>query len=111
VVTPSVLDEDLERRSKALFGNRHMLNVGKDIASGTGTFTVRDVALRTGVPYSSTHKLVRQLERLGLVTYAPVHVNDPQHRYQRERHKFWGAVQQLCVLTPGPEPKGGPSSA
>ena len=110
VVPPSVLNEELEQRSKSLFGNRHMLHVGNDIASSAGTFTVRDVAARTGVPYSSTHRLVKQLERLGLVSFASVETSDPQHRYQRERHRFWGAVQQLCAATPDAEAKG-PSSA
>lgn len=96
MVLALVLDDELETRSKSLFGNRHMLHVARDIASRRGPFTVKDVSTRTGVPYSSTHRLIRHLESVGLLEPTPG-ASSEQHRwYERASHKFWGAVQQLC---------------
>lgn len=98
VAFPSVLDETLELRSKSLFGNRHMLHVGRSIARQRGPFTVSDVAKTTGVPYSTAHRLVRQLEDVGLLRRLPqAAMSDPHHRFERLPHRFWGAVQQLCT--------------
>lgn len=95
---PSVLDETLEHRSKSLFGNRHMLHVGRNVAQQRGAFRVTDVATKTGVPYSSVHRLIRQLEDIGLLRrLPPASSPDPHHWFERVPHRFWGAVQQLCV--------------
>jgi hypothetical protein len=91
----SVLDEELEERSKSLFNNRHMLNVAGAIASRPRLFSVSELVAITGVPYSSTYRLVRQLERVGLVSAAPGKPGDQHRVYRRTTHKFWGAVQQL----------------
>jgi hypothetical protein len=103
---PSVLDETLEHRSKSLFGNRHMLHVGRNVAAQRGPFTVTDVSIKTGVPYSSAHRLIRQLEGVGLLRRLPATAaGDPHHRFERLPHKFWGAVQQLCApINPGVKP-------
>lgn len=97
MATPSVLDEVVEQRSKSLFGNRHMLRVADDIATRKDRFTVQDVAKRTQVPYSSAHRLVRQLETIGLVEPTPVEGTEPHRWYTRASHKFWDAAQELCV--------------
>jgi DNA-binding MarR family transcriptional regulator len=97
VATPSVLDEVVERRSKSLFGNRHMLRVADDIAARQGRFTVQDVATRTQVPYSSAHRLVRQLESIGLVDPTPAEATESHRWYTRASHKFWDAAQELCA--------------
>ncbi len=95
---PSVLDETLEHRSKSLFGNRHMLHIGRNVAKQRGPFTVTDVSTKTGVPYSSAHRLIRQLEGVGLLRRLPATASaDPHHRFERMPHRFWGAVQQLCA--------------
>lgn len=97
-VFPSVLDETLELRSKSLFGNRHMLHVGRNIARQRGSFTVTEVAKTTGVPYSTAYRLVGQLEEVGLLRRLPqAAMSDPHHRFERLPHRFWGAVQQLCT--------------
>ncbi len=91
-----VVDEMLEQRSKALFGNRHMLRVAHEIAVRPGPFTVTDVATSTGVPYSSVHRLVHQLDGIGLVVPSPA-ASAEQHRwYTRAPAKFWDAAQELC---------------
>lgn len=99
MVKAAVLDEDLETISKSLFGNRHMLHVGRQIASTPSAFTVSQVASQTGVPYSTAHRLVTQLQAVGLLKQVPAGVDDPSHWFKREAHKFWGAVQQLCKST------------
>lgn len=96
MVVASVLDDELETRSKSLFGNRHMLHIARDIATRRGPFTVKDVATRTGVPYSSTHRLIRHLESVGLLEPTPAKPSEQHRWYERATHKFWGAVQQLC---------------
>jgi len=97
VVVASVLDEELESRSKSLFGNRHMLHVAREIASRGRPFTVQEVSKKTGVPYSSTHRLMRQLEKVGLLEPAPPKQAEQHRWYRRPSHRFWGAVQQLCA--------------
>ena len=107
VAFPSVLDEALELRSKALFGNRHMLHIGRQIAKHRGPFTVTDVSTKTRVPYSTAHRLIRQLEDVGLLHRLPATASaDPHHRFERTPHRFWGAVQQLCApVSPGVDPR------
>jgi hypothetical protein len=105
VALPSVIDETVEVRSKALFGNRHMLRIAGDIAGRTSRFTVQGVANQTQVPYSSAHRLVRQLESLGLVEVAPAGSPENHRWYTRATHTFWDAAQQLCVVE-GNTPKG-----
>lgn len=97
MVVASVLNEELEARSKSLFGNRHMLHVARNIAPRRRPFTVMDVARSTGVPYSSTYRLIRQLEDVGLLASTPPRSSDQHRWYRRAAHKFWGAIQQLCA--------------
>lgn len=92
----SVLDAELESRSKSLFGNRHMLRVAQEVASRVDPFTAKDIAEATGVPYSTTHRLIRQLEQVGLLESNSLEASGQHRWYGRASHKFWGAVEQLC---------------
>lgn len=98
----AVLDEVLERRSKLLFGNRHMLQVARDVSVRVGVFTSLDVARVTGVPYTTVHRLLRQLELVGLLEQAAGDEPGQQLWFRRVSHQFWGAVSELCVDRPGP---------
>lgn len=74
-----------------------MLRVADDIATRQDRFTVQDVAKRTQVPYSSAHRLVRQLENVGLLEPTPAEATEPHRWYTRASHKFWDAEQELCA--------------
>ena len=69
-----------------------MLHIARDIATRRGPFTVKDVATRTGVPYSTTDRLIRHLESVGLLEPAPANPSEQHRWYERASHKFWGAA-------------------
>lgn len=101
-----VLDEELERRSKLLFGNRHMLQIVRGAASRVGAFTSMEVAGVTGVPYTTAHRLIRQLELVGLLEQAGENDGGQQLWFHRVAHQFWAAVDDLCAASPAREPEG-----
>jgi hypothetical protein len=54
-----------EQRSKALFGNKHMLDLCTGIAQRDEPFTALDLSTTVGLGYSTTHRLLASLTRAG----------------------------------------------
>jgi predicted transcriptional regulator len=75
-----------------------MLKVARDVAGREHRFTATEVASVTNVPYSTTHRLLRRLELLGLVDEAArdgLGRGQQECWFERNSHEFWGAVEEF----------------
>jgi hypothetical protein len=84
-----------EQRSKALFGNKHMLELCDGIARSGDRFTALELSATAGVGYSTTHRLLGSLVKVGLVARAPRSAGEREQWYVRQRHRFWDAMTDL----------------
>ena len=85
----------VEERSKALFGNKDMLALSAAIAGSKERFTAQEMSGTSGVGYSTTHRLLTSLQKVGLVERQPRSAGEREQWYLRRRHKFWDAATDL----------------
>ena len=82
-------------RSKALFGNRHLLAMSAQIAMGEQELVPRDLEARLGLPSSTVHRSLAALTTAGLMVRLPRGRGEREQRYRRLDHSFWKAVCEL----------------
>lgn len=86
---------DLAHRSKALFGNRHLLALSALIAAGDDDLVSRDLEAGLGLAPSTVHRSLAALSEVGLVVRIPRAHGEREQRYRRQAHPFWLAARQL----------------
>lgn len=95
------------RRSKALFGNEHMLGVAAFIAASDGALTLVDVCAATGIARTTAHRLIGTLTEVGLLNRLPRGSGERTQWYTRSPHAFWAATVELAQLDrPSPADQG-----
>lgn len=82
-------------RSKALFGNRHLLGVAARIASGSPQFVARDLEVGMGLPPGTVYRTLQALTRAGLIERLSRGPGEREQRYRRLKHLFWRAASEL----------------
>jgi DNA-binding IclR family transcriptional regulator len=82
-------------RSKALFGNRHLLEMSVQIAAGGRDLVARDLETGLGLAPSTVHRSLAALAAAGLIVRLPRGRGEREQQYRRQEHYFWLAVQQL----------------
>jgi DNA-binding MarR family transcriptional regulator len=85
----------LSLRSKALFGNRHLLAMAAQIAVGDQEFVPRDLETGLGLPPSTVHRSLAALATAGLMIRLPRGRGEREQRYRRLEHSFWQAAREL----------------
>lgn len=94
------------RRSKALFGNEHMLGVAAFIAGSDGALTLGDVCAATGIARTTAHRMIGTLTEVGLLNRLPRGSGERTQWYTRSPHAFWAATVELAHLDrPSPSEK------
>jgi hypothetical protein len=88
---------EIKALSKALFGNRHQLEIACAVANDdSGVFTATTLSTRTGVPHNLVGPILTKFERAGAITLAPVVPGTSSKFYLRKDSNFWTAC--LSVL-------------
>jgi|SRR5450756_341485 len=82
-------------RSKALFGNRHLLAVSARIAGGAQELRPRELEEVLGLGPSTVHRTLAALSAAGLLERLPRRRGERDQRYQRLPHPFWEAAARL----------------
>lgn len=95
--------------SKALFGNRHQLEVACAIAEETsGIFTATTLSTMTGVPHNLVGPILTKFERTGTIVVAPKVNGSASKFYSRNDCEFWVACisisKSLGAQQVNPEP-------
>ena len=85
----------LSLRSKALFGNRHLLAMAAQIAVGDQELVPRDLEAGLGLPPSTVHRSLAALATAGLMIRLPRGRGEREQRYRRLEHSFWQAAREL----------------
>ena len=95
--------------SKALFGNKHMLELATAMSSHDEV-RPQQVQATTGLAASSVHEILQTLVAVQLLERLDRQPGDREQRYRRQDHPFWDAATALTVRaqqsgrTTGPEP-------
>ena len=87
---------ELRRFSKAVFGNRHRLEVLAAIAAGESEFYVQALSTATGIPTSTITAIVRELGS-GLVDPLPRTALNAPHFYNRVESPVWDMAAELLT--------------
>ena len=82
-------------RSKALFGNQHMLRIATAIADTEADFTCQSLAESTGLAGSTVHRSLQQLAAVDLIARRPRNKGSRTQEYERRVHTFWDAAKHL----------------
>jgi hypothetical protein len=87
--------EEVRLASRAIFGNRHKLEVCAAIARGEQLFYVQGLSDATGIPTSTIRPIITAM--LGVLLRETPQLGGPAARRYIERldHPFWGAVSTL----------------
>lgn len=85
----------IDARSKALFGNRHLLAVSARIAAGAQELRPRELQEALGLGPSTVHRTLAALSAAGLLERLPRRGGERDQRYQRLPHLFWEAAARL----------------
>lgn len=86
-------EEEVRRFSKAVFGNRHRLEVLAAIANSEQPFYVQQLAVDTGIPASTIAPIVDELAELA-PSLPRTARNAPRHR-ERVEHPIWDLAADL----------------
>lgn len=93
MVAESVEIKDL---SKAVFGNRHQLEIACAIANDdSGVFTATTLSAVTGVPHNLVGPILAKFERTGTITVAPSIHGGSSKFYLRNDNVFWAACVSI----------------
>lgn len=82
-------------RSKALFGNRHLLAMSARIAVGGDELVPRDLENGLTLPPGTVHRTLAALTTAGLMERLPRGPGEREQRYRRLQHLFWEAATEL----------------
>lgn len=85
----------MERRSKILFGNQHLLLVAATVAQGSPELSARDLEEVTGLAPSTVHRLLQKFVGADLAVRVERLPGDRGQRYERVPHPFWDAVRAM----------------
>lgn len=88
-------DDPLGARSKALFGNRHMLVVAATIADLGPEVRARQLEQSVGLPPSTVHRSLATLSSARLLIRVPRAPGEREQSYSRVQHPFWDAARTL----------------
>ena len=98
-VTLSFMQSGSERvkdLSKALFGNRHQLEIACAIADEkSGIFTATTLSAATGVPHNLVGPILSKFAGIGTITVAPNVRSSSSKYYSRNECDFWGACVSI----------------
>lgn len=97
--------EALRDFSKAVFGNRHRLEVLAAIAEGESEFYVAELVKATGIPSSTITPIVRELGDALVRPLGRLSRNQP-HYHQRVDHAVWPMVADLFATVRESVPEG-----
>jgi hypothetical protein len=86
--------EQTREFSKAVFGNRHRLEVLAAIANGESEFYVQQLVNVTGIPSPTITAIVQELGE-DLIRPLPRLALNAPHYYQRVDHPLWRAAADL----------------
>lgn len=94
-MTETPLQQELRRVSRAVFGNRHKLEVCAAIARGEPLFYVQGLSDETGIPTPTIRPILTGMLDV-LLRETPRAGSPTSRRYiQRVDHPFWMAVSDL----------------
>jgi len=86
---------EVRRFSRALFGNRHKLEVLAAIAVGDRMFYVQAIAANTGIPSSTVRPVVKDLVDVVVRELPFVGHRNAAHYHERLEHPIWQMAVEL----------------
>ena len=93
----SAVFPEVQRASKALFGNQDRLVVAAAVAEAEpGSIYARSLAQEMGITDNRVSPQLHNLERAGLLTRLPKLGGGPTVHYERRDSAFWELCVSLC---------------
>lgn len=90
------MEHSVDRRSKLLFNNVHMLRVASAIAALDEVWDAKALQSQLDLGQSSVHRVLVILEGVDLVERLVRTSRTDSLRFQRLPHPFWAAVSELA---------------
>jgi len=87
--------DEISARSKALFGNRHLLEVAATIAEAGPDVRARQIEQAAGLAASTVHRSLAALSSASLLVRVPRNPGEREQSYFRVPHAFWDAALRL----------------
>jgi DNA-binding MarR family transcriptional regulator len=84
-----------QKRSKLLFNNAHVLSIAAVIGEGESTIDSKTLQTKLALSQSTVQRVLRMLERIGLLERQERAARTEPLRYRRIPHGFWSSASDL----------------